>query len=133
VDQIIEQLGLQDCANTIIGTPFRRGISGGQRRRVSIGMELVTNPQYVHNYFMKSDPVYRIMFLDEPTSGLDSKSAASVVEVLLKLAHEENRTIICTIHSPTSQIYNMFDDVMVPYSFLFFFCFFVFSLFLLHV
>lgn len=44
---------------------------------------------------------------------MDSKSAASVVEILIKLAHEENRTIICTIHSPTSQIYQMFDDVMV--------------------
>lgn len=99
VEQVIEELGLSDCANTIVGTPLRRGISGGQRRRVSIGMELITDPS--------------ILLLDEPTSGLDSKSAASVVEILLKLARDRNRTIICTIHSPSSHIFQMFDDLML--------------------
>jgi ABC-type multidrug transport system ATPase subunit len=54
-----------------------------------------------------------ILLLDEPTSGLDSKSAAMVVEILLKLVKESNRTILCTIHSPTSHIFQMFDDLMV--------------------
>jgi len=54
-----------------------------------------------------------ILLLDEPTSGLDSKSAAMVVEILLKLVKESNRTILCTIHSPTSHIFQMFDDLML--------------------
>ncbi|KAL6050551.1 ABC transporter domain-containing protein [Balamuthia mandrillaris] len=99
VEQIITELGLSDCANTAVGTVFRRGISGGQRRRVSIGMQLITDPS--------------VIFLDEPTSGLDSKSAASVVDSLVKLAREYNRTIICTIHSPSSQVFQSFDDVML--------------------
>lgn len=65
-------------------------------------MELITDPS--------------ILLLDEPTSGLDSKSAASVVEILLKLARDRNRTIICTIHSPSSHIFQMFDDLMVRHT-----------------
>jgi ABC-type Mn2+/Zn2+ transport system ATPase subunit len=73
----------------------------GNAAVVPAGMELITNPS--------------VLLLDEPTSGLDSKSAASVVEILLKLARDHNRTIICTIHSPSSHIFQMFDDLMVPH------------------
>lgn len=83
VDQIIKDLGLDVCANVPIGNWHMRGISGGQKRRVSIGVELVTSP--------------RIIFLDEPTSGLDSASSFYVMLAVRRLAHE-GRTICSTIH-----------------------------------
>jgi ABC-type multidrug transport system ATPase subunit len=58
VDEVIRQLGLEKCADVVIGTPLRRGVSGGQAKRVNAGMELITNPS--------------ILFLDEPTSGMPS-------------------------------------------------------------
>jgi ATP-binding cassette, subfamily G (WHITE), member 2 len=67
VNKLINQLGLSSCADTIIGTPFKRGVSGGQRRRVSVAQALLSEPD--------------ILLLDEPTSGLDSTSALSLVEV----------------------------------------------------
>ena len=68
---------------------MRRGISGGERKRTSIAYELITNPS--------------LLLLDEPTSGLDSHMAASVVDLLLGLAGQ-GRTVICTIHQPSSQV-----------------------------
>lgn len=69
-------------------------MSGGERKRTSIGVELITDPSLV--------------FLDEPTTGLDSFTATSVIEILRYLA-ESGRTIISTIHQPNSDIYEMFD------------------------
>jgi ABC-type multidrug transport system ATPase subunit len=76
-----------------------RGISGGEKRRLSIAQELVTSPS--------------ILFLDEPTSGLDSYNAGVVVESLVNLARKYNRTIVCTIHQPRSDIFLMFDRLLL--------------------
>jgi ABC-type lipoprotein export system ATPase subunit len=73
VEEIIAQLGLNKCANTRVGVPgVQRGVSGGERRRTSIALEMLTNPM--------------LLFLDEPTSGLDSQAAESVVKMLKELA-----------------------------------------------
>lgn len=94
VDDIIEELGLTSCANTKIGTQFFRGVSGGERKRTSIGMELVIQPG--------------ILFLDEPTTGLDATTASSVIEHLARLSRQ-GRTIIFSIHQPRFSIFRFFD------------------------
>ncbi|KDQ18610.1 hypothetical protein BOTBODRAFT_28990 [Botryobasidium botryosum FD-172 SS1] len=101
VFEVIEQLGLGDHADSRIGNSERRGLSGGQMRRVSIGLELVAKPD--------------VLILDEPTSGLDSVSAANVAQVLSDLAHDpKNPTlVIASIHQPSSHLYHMFDQIMV--------------------
>eukprot|EP01118_Nematostelium_gracile_P014681 TRINITY_DN5780_c0_g1_i1.p1 TRINITY_DN5780_c0_g1~~TRINITY_DN5780_c0_g1_i1.p1 ORF type:complete len:650 (-),score=148.57 TRINITY_DN5780_c0_g1_i1:3-1952(-) len=99
VDALIKELGLQNCENTRVGTPGEsRGVSGGERKRIAIGMELVTNPS--------------LLFLDEPTSGLDSYTAEKVIETLRKLA-KSGRTVICTIHQPNSNIFRLFDNLIL--------------------
>ena len=75
-----------------------KGVSGGERKRTSIGVELITDPN--------------LIFLDEPTTGLDSFTATSVVEVLKDLAGK-GRTVISTIHQPNSDIFDMFDKLML--------------------
>ncbi|KAH9992457.1 hypothetical protein BJV77DRAFT_1060460 [Russula vinacea] len=103
VDDVIEQLGLSHVRDSRIGgrSSLARGISGGEMRRVSIGLELVSSPD--------------VLILDEPTSGLDSVSAAKVVSVLHALAHDaDNPTaVIATIHQPSSQIYRVFDRIVL--------------------
>lgn len=84
VAQVIQELGLERIADTVIGSPGQRGISGGEKRRVSIGKELVTGPS--------------LLFLDEPTSGLDAYNAAMVMECLKRLAKQKRHTIVVTIH-----------------------------------
>ncbi|KZT74033.1 hypothetical protein DAEQUDRAFT_720885 [Daedalea quercina L-15889] len=101
VDALIAQLGLAHVRGTRIGDGERRGISGGEMRRVSIGLELVARPD--------------VLILDEPTSGLDSVSAKKVGEVLRALAHdEENPTaVIASIHQPSSQLFQCFDKIIL--------------------
>lgn len=99
VRETMMELGIEHIADTMIGVPGRRGISGGEKRRVSIAMEVVTSPS--------------ILFLDEPTSGLDSFNALSVVQSLVTLAKKYNRTIIMTIHQPRSNIFAMFDRLLL--------------------
>ena len=84
VAEVIQELGLESIANSKIGTPGQRGISGGEKRRVSIGKELVTSPS--------------LLFLDEPTSGLDAFNACVVMECLRKLTKQGKRTVVVTIH-----------------------------------
>mmetsp|Transcript_47254 Transcript_47254/g.118992 ORF Transcript_47254/g.118992 Transcript_47254/m.118992 type:complete len:667 (-) Transcript_47254:105-2105(-) len=98
VDNVIQELGLSHVADTKIGNIFFRGVSGGERRRVSIGVELLTCPS--------------LLFLDEPTSGLDSKSSRMIMELILKLARG-GRTVLATIHQPNSQVYGLFDKLML--------------------
>lgn len=98
VEQIIEELGLGKCADTWIGGEFIKGVSGGERKRTSIGVELITNPS--------------VIFLDEPTTGLDSETALNCISVLKHMA-KEGRTIISTIHQPSSQIYSTFDELLL--------------------
>ncbi|XP_077285387.1 ATP-binding cassette sub-family G member 1-like [Arctopsyche grandis] len=93
ISQIAELLGLQKAMSTRVGS-----LSGGEMKRLSIGVELVTNPP--------------IMFFDEPTSGLDSVSSCQVVSHLQTLA-KNGHTIICVIHQPSSKLFSMFDDVLV--------------------
>ncbi|KZV29351.1 hypothetical protein F511_18502 [Dorcoceras hygrometricum] len=95
---IIMELGLTRCRNTIIGGILSRGISGGERKRVSIGQEMVVNPS--------------LLLVDEPTSGLDSTTAQRIVATLRLLARG-GRTVVTTIHQPSSRLYRMFDKVVV--------------------
>ena len=76
-----------------------KGISGGERKRVSIGIELV------------SDPI--AILLDEPTSGLDSFTAFILLNLLKKLCQEKGKTIIFTIHQPSADIYQLFDRIIL--------------------
>ncbi|CAF1282949.1 unnamed protein product [Adineta steineri] len=93
VEQIIDQLRIRKCANTPITL-----ISGGEKKRVNIGTELLTNPS--------------VIFLDEPTSGLDSTSAVALIDVLRELAMQ-GKTIITSIHQPSSQIFQSFDQLIL--------------------
>ena len=99
VDQVIEELELTGCADSIIGGQVVRGISGGEKKRVSIGVEMIFNPS--------------VIFLDEPTTGLDSFTAAAIIGLMSRLASENNSTIISTIHQPSSRIFNVFDKVLL--------------------
>ncbi|CAM6086145.1 unnamed protein product [Calypogeia fissa] len=93
----IEDVGLVDAINTPIGNWFRRGVSGGEKRRVSIAIELLTSPT--------------LIFLDEPTSGLDSASSFHVIKTLKELGQSGRRTILCSIHQPSSEVFDLFDDL----------------------
>ncbi|PIN21771.1 Transporter, ABC superfamily (Breast cancer resistance protein) [Handroanthus impetiginosus] len=97
-EAVINQLGLSRCRNSIIGGPGLRGISGGERKRVSIGQEMLINPS--------------MLFLDEPTSGLDSTTAQRIVSTILELA-KGGKTILMTIHQPSSKLFYMFHKVIL--------------------
>ncbi|KAI8387421.1 hypothetical protein BD560DRAFT_382445 [Blakeslea trispora] len=99
VEDVMQELGIAKIADSLVGMPGQRGISGGEKRRVSIGKELVTSPS--------------LLFLDEPTSGLDAFNAGVVMECLRKLARDGRRTIVVTIHQPRSNIFKMFDSLML--------------------
>eukprot|EP00762_Andalucia_godoyi_P008164 ANDGO_07428.mRNA.1 ABC transporter G family member ARB_01379 len=94
ITDIENQLVLGECANVMT-----MNLSGGQRKRLSIGMELITDPS--------------VLFLDEPTSGLDSYSARTVIRHLRAMAVRSQRTILCTIHQPSSDVFALFDRVLV--------------------
>eukprot|EP00930_Biecheleria_cincta_P037390 TRINITY_DN2565_c0_g2_i2.p1 TRINITY_DN2565_c0_g2~~TRINITY_DN2565_c0_g2_i2.p1 ORF type:complete len:619 (-),score=111.21 TRINITY_DN2565_c0_g2_i2:13-1830(-) len=96
-NDMIESLGLKECANTYAGNDMIKGISGGQKKRTSIGAELITNPA--------------ITFLDEPTSGLDTAAAYNVCNVLKQLANA-GQSVMCTIHQPSSEIFQLFDSAI---------------------
>jgi ABC-type multidrug transport system ATPase subunit len=98
VVEVLKELDIAHRANTVIGGPEARVLSGGQRKRVNLAMELVTDPA--------------ILFLDEPTSGLSSADAKSVMEVLKGLS-KKGRTIILTIHQPAKEIYEMMDNALI--------------------
>ena len=91
-------LNLLDCQNTLVGDAAKKDISGSERKRVSIGYELITNPS--------------LLILDEPTSGLDSNTALKVIN-LLKKESQRGMTIIASIHAPSSEIFMKFDKVIV--------------------
>ncbi|KAI8616157.1 ABC-2 type transporter-domain-containing protein [Chytriomyces sp. MP71] len=98
VENTIKLLNLEKCANTIIGNSTIKGVSGGERKRCAMAMEIITNPS--------------VLYLDEPTSGLDTFTAYSVVSTLKNLALT-GRTVIATIHQPSSEIYHLFDDLLL--------------------
>ncbi|KAK3702963.1 hypothetical protein QZH41_012414, partial [Actinostola sp. cb2023] len=98
VNQIIELLGLSKVKNTKIGDEEARGISGGQRKRVNIGMELIADPT--------------LLFLDEPTSGLDSTSSLLVLDALRTVAEKGRLTVVCVIHQPRFEIFSSMHKVL---------------------
>jgi ABC-type multidrug transport system ATPase subunit len=97
-DELITELKLNKVADTIVGDDEHRGLSGGEKRRVSIGVDIVHFPSTI--------------FLDEPTSGLDSSTAVSVVETLKQLALKQNCTILMTVHQPSIKLYNLLDKLL---------------------
>lgn len=98
VDNVIEALGLTKCRETLIGGFMRRGVSGGERKRVSVGHELLIDPA--------------VLLLDEPTSGLDATTAMHLLTTFRQLA-EGGRSIITTIHQPSSRLYRQLDNVLL--------------------
>ncbi|XP_027910762.1 ABC transporter G family member 21-like [Vigna unguiculata] len=99
-EMIIGELGLSRCRNNLVGggAAVFRGISGGERKRVNIGQEMLVNPS--------------LLLLDEPTSGLDSTTAQRIVAMLHSLALS-GRTVVTTIHQPSSRLFWMFDKVVL--------------------
>ncbi|CAK9231345.1 unnamed protein product [Sphagnum troendelagicum] len=97
-DTVLKELGLERCKNTIIGGTFVRGVSGGERKRTSIGYEILVDPS--------------LLYLDEPTSGLDSTTALRILKVLQKNA-QVGRGIVATIHQPSSRMFHMFDKLIL--------------------
>ncbi|XP_026055613.1 ATP-binding cassette sub-family G member 2-like [Carassius auratus] len=96
IETLIQELGLSKVADSRVGTQLIRGVSGGERKRTSIGMELIIDPP--------------VLFLDEPTTGLDASTANSVLMLLKKMANS-GRTIILSIHQPRYSIYRLFDSL----------------------
>ncbi|CAF1013544.1 unnamed protein product [Adineta ricciae] len=103
VEDVMADLGLSHVHDVIVGTPLRKGISGGERKRLCVGMQLLNRPQ--------------LLFLDEPTSGLDSVTALELLRTLHALAHGKSQekavTIVCSIHQPQSKIFNLFDSLIL--------------------
>ncbi|XP_042496438.1 ABC transporter G family member 22-like [Macadamia integrifolia] len=95
---VIYELGLERCQDSKIGGSFVRGVSGGERKRVCIGSEILINPS--------------VLFLDEPTSGLDSTTALRTVKMLHDIA-EAGKTVVTTIHQPSSRLFHKFDKLIL--------------------
>ncbi|KAL8653372.1 MAG: hypothetical protein Q9226_003875 [Calogaya cf. arnoldii] len=98
VEAVILELGLKECANTRIGNNVHKGCSGGEKRRTSLGVQMLANPS--------------VLFLDEVTTGLDAASAFQLIQTLKSLANK-GRTIIVTIHQPRSEIWGLFDRLVL--------------------
>lgn len=98
VDALLAELGLVKCQHTLVGNPVRKGISGGEKKRTCVAIELITTPS--------------ILFLDEPTSGLDSFTSYQVIE-LLNAQAAKGRTVVSTLHQPSSDIYMKFDKLLL--------------------
>jgi ABC-type multidrug transport system ATPase subunit/ABC-type multidrug transport system permease subunit len=99
VENLLQELKLTGCKNVRIGNEMKKGISGGERKRTSIGIEIMSNPS--------------VLFLDEPTSGLDSQTSFVVIEFIKELAKNKNMAVILTIHQPSSNIMNVIDKILL--------------------
>jgi len=97
--RLMTDLGLLKCAETKVGDAKTRGVSGGEKKRLSLACHLVSNP--------------KVIFLDEPTSGLDSYQALNVVQALKRLCETRGAIVVCSIHQPRQKIVDLFDDVTV--------------------
>ena len=97
-ESVLLKLGLRDCANTLVGSDMVKGISGGERRRTTIAVQILTDP--------------KILFLDEPTSDLDAFTASSIIEMLRGLANE-GRTLVLTIHQARSDVFKYFQSILL--------------------
>ena len=98
IDNVLTKLGIHDRKKTVIGSPERKVLSGGQRKRVNIALELVHDTP--------------VLFLDEPTSGLSSQDAEEVVLELKRLS-QAGKTVIATIHQPSTQMFRQFDNLLM--------------------
>lgn len=98
VNEVAESCGLTNCLDTNVGDIFFKGLSGGQKRRLSIALELISKPD--------------ILIVDEPTSGLDSYSSLKVMKLLKELTNS-GILVICTIHQPSSEIWELMDKVLL--------------------
>lgn len=96
-EKMLEVLGLTGCADTYIGNALLKGISSGEKKRTAVGIELLPDPE--------------VCFLDEPTTGLDSFRALELIRVSRKIA-DSGKTVIAVIHQPSSEIFDLFDDVI---------------------
>ncbi|KAK9713272.1 hypothetical protein RND81_06G016200 [Saponaria officinalis] len=99
VKSLIQELGLDHVAGTRVGSDGIRGISGGERRRVSIGVDVIHDP--------------KVLILDEPTSGLDSTSALQIIDMLKNMAETRGRTVILSIHQPGFRIVKLFNSILL--------------------
>ncbi|KAI9181915.1 hypothetical protein LWI28_020013 [Acer negundo] len=97
VQEALQLIELDEISNALVGVPGISGISNEQLKRLTIAVELVSNPS--------------IIFMDEPTSGLDARAAAIVMRVVKNIFHTK-RTVVCTIRQPSIDIFEAFDEVM---------------------
>ncbi|KAG8376954.1 hypothetical protein BUALT_Bualt09G0117800 [Buddleja alternifolia] len=99
VEALMQELGLVHVANSFVGDEENRGISGGERKRVAIGVDMIHDPP--------------VLLLDEPTSGLDSSSALQVIELLASMARAKQRTIVLSIHQPSYRILQHINKFLI--------------------
>ncbi|KXT11513.1 hypothetical protein AC579_8513 [Pseudocercospora musae] len=97
VSTLIDSFGLSGQRHTLIGTPLQKGISGGQKRRVSVATQLITGP--------------RVLYLDEPTSGLDSTASFEVMSFIRNIARQNRLIVIASIHQPSTKTFDLFSKV----------------------
>lgn len=99
VESLLKTLKLEKAADTYVGGNLKKGISGGEKKRLNIGFELLSDPQ--------------VLFLDEPTSGLDSYTSFVIVKMLRRLSREKNLLVVYTIHQPSTDIFGLFDNLAI--------------------
>lgn len=99
INKMIDLMMLHNCIHTVVGDSRQKGISGGERKRLCVAMELLIDPQ--------------ILFLDEPTSGLDSATSYSLCSILSNIARIKSTTVICTIHQPTAKTFSLFHNLIL--------------------
>lgn len=98
IEEVIETIELEDIKDSLVGIPGESGLSTEQRKRLTIAVELVSNPS--------------IIFMDEPTSGLDARAAAIVMRAVKNVV-ATGRTTVCTIHQPSIDIFEAFDELLL--------------------
>ena len=99
VDALMDDLRIAGCADTRIGNQFKKGVSGGERKRTAVAVELLSNPS--------------VLLLDEPCSGLDFSTSLILLKLLRRLAVVRTQAVVLTIHQPSTQLWERFDKVLV--------------------